>query len=237
MRRLILLLPLMLFLTGCLYPESRMKEHVPPDETQIASVQLAIEQYQEKTDGLLPIKTIEEPQEFMKYQIQFERLVPSYMSERPANSYEAGGKYQYVIMNAEEDPEVKLADLEVFEALRSLQLRIQGMGPHVALGEEIGPNVYALDLEHYKLEENPTVTSPYTGNPLNIYYSGGQEWVIDYRPDVQHIINDQSLTFETGDDVRAILYEYTPVVPVFSPEITVDENNSPIFMTSKHKNK
>lgn len=97
--------------------------------------------------------------------------------------------------------------------------------------------MYALDLEYYALDENPTVRSPYSDNLLNVYYSGGQQWVIDYRSDIGHIINDQELTFETGDDVREILYEFTPIVPVFSPEITVDENNEPIFMTNQHKNR
>ncbi len=237
MRNILLLLPLVVLLSGCLYPDERRQAHQPPDETQIRAVQQAVEAFQESTDGLLPIKTIEAPQEFMKYQIDFERLIPTYLGEHPGNAYEAGGIYQYVIMGAETDPQVKIADLQTFEALRSLQLRIQGMGPHVQLGEQVGPNVYQLDLDYYKLSENPTVTSPYTGAELDIYYSGGQEWVIDYRKDVMHIIQDQSLTFETGDDVREILYTYTPVVPVFSPEITVDENNSPIFMTSKHRNR
>lgn len=237
MRNILLLLPFVVLLSGCLYPEEMRTAHAPPDESQIAAVQQAVEAFQESTDGLLPIKTIEDPMDFMKYQIAFERLIPTYLPEHPANAYEAGGSYQYVIIDAEDNPQVKIADLEIFEALRSLQLRIQGMGPHVELGEEIGPNVYALDLEYYNLNENPTVRSPYTGNELNIYYSGGQEWIVDYRPDVMHIIEDQSLSFETGDDVRAILYEYTPVVPVFSPELTVDENNSPIFMTSRHRNR
>ena len=237
MRNNLLLLPLVVLLSGCLYPDERRQAHQPPDETQIATVQQAVEAFQESTDGLLPIKTIEAPQEFMKYQIDFERLIPTYLGDHPGNAYEAGGIYQYVIVDAETDPQVKIADLQTFEALRSLQLRIQGMGPHVELGEQVGPNVYQLDLEHYNLSENPTVTSPYTGFELDVYYSGGQEWVVDYRPDVMRIIEDQSLTFETGDDAREILYTYTPVVPVFSPEITVDENNSPIFMTSKHRNR
>ena len=236
MRKLLILLPLVVLLAGCLYPEERRNAHQPPDETQIETVQRAVEAFQESTD-VLPIKTIEDPQEFMKYQIAFERLIPTYLGDHPANAYEAGGKYQYVIVNAEEAPEVKLADLEIFEAMRSLQLRIQGFGPHVELGDEIGPNVYQLDLDYYKLDKNPTVTSPYTGNDLDVYYSGGQQWIVDYRPDVMHILQDQDLKFETGDDVREILYTYTPIVPVFSPEITVDENNSPIFMTSKHRNR
>lgn len=237
MRNILLLLPFLVLLSGCLYPDEQRNAHQPPDEAQMAVVQQAVETFQESTDGLLPIKTIENPQEFMEYQIDFERLIPTYLGEHPSNAYEAGGIYQYVIVNAETEPQIKIADLQTFEALRSLQLRIQGMGPHVELGEQVGPNVYQLNLDYYNLEENPTVTSPYTGVELDVYYSGGQEWIVDYRPDVMHILQDQSLTFETGDDARAILYAYTPVVPVFSPEITVDENNSPIFMTSRHKNR
>src|SRR5699024_2389880 len=104
------------------------------------------------------------------------------------------------------------------------------------LGEQVGPNVYQLDLDFYNLEENPTVTSPYTGEPLNVYYSGGEEYVIDYRPDLNHIIENEGLELKTGEDIRKILYEYTPIVPIYSQEMTVDEHNETIHMTSLHKN-
>lgn len=224
-------------LSACLYPESERAENQVPQESQIESVQSAVDQYRENSDGLLPIKTVSDTREYFEYQIDFDRLVPDYLDEHPGISYEAGGQYQFVIIDAEEDPTVKLADLTITEEVRSLQLRINGMGENVQMDEPIGPNVYPLDLDFYNLEENPSVTSPYTGQTLNVYYSGGEEFVIDYRQDIGQVIEDEGLEFETGEDVRHVLYEYTPIVPIYSPEVTVDENNEPIFMTNVHKSR
>lgn len=223
-----------LFLGACMYPESERAGQVP-SESQIEMVQQAVDQFREDSDGLLPIKTVSDTREYFEYQIDFSRLVPDYLDERPAISFEAGGYYQFVILDAEDDPTVKIADLRITEEIRSLRLRVEGMGEHVQFEEAVGPNVYKLDLDFYNLSENPTVTSPYSGGALNVYYSGGQEFVVDYREEIGRIIEENNLEFETGDDVRQVLYEYTPVVPIYSPEITVDENNEPIFMTNVHK--
>lgn len=222
-------------LTGCMYPEEqRAGSNIPP-ETDIQNVQNAVDNFQESEDDILPIKTTEDAVEYLEYQVEFTRLVPEYLSEIPVTAYENGGSFQYVILDEEEDPTVKIADLAIIEELRSLSLRINGMGEHVELGEQVGPNVYQLDLEHYNLADNPTVTSPYTGQELNVYYSGGQDFVVDYRDDLNMMIENEGLEFETGDDIREVLYEYTPIVPIYSPEMTVDENNKAIFMTSVHK--
>lgn len=233
--KLIFTLSITVVLGACFYPESERAENQMPSESQITTVQNAVDQYREDSDGLLPIKTVSDANEYFEYQIDFERLIPQYLDERPSISYEAGGKYQFVILDAEDNPTVKLADLTITEEIRSLLLRINGMGEHVQFSEQIGPNVYQLDLDFYNLEENPAITSPYTGQALNIYYSGGQDFVIDYRQDIGKIMEDENLEFETGDDIRHVLYDYTPVVPIYSPEITVDENNDPIFMTNLHK--
>jgi hypothetical protein len=223
-----------LILSACMYPESQQAGQVP-SESQLEMVQQAVDRFREDTEGLLPIKTVSDTREYFEYQIEFERLVPEYLDERPSISYEAGGYYQFVILDAEEDPTVRIADLRITEDIRSLQLRVDGMGEHVEFEETIGPNVYKLDLDFYNLTENPTVTSPYSGGTLNIYYSGGEDFIVDYREEIGRMIEENDLEFETGDDVRQVLYEYTPVVPIYSPEITVDENNDPIFMTSVHR--
>ncbi|CAM4164695.1 hypothetical protein [Jeotgalicoccus halotolerans] len=222
-------------LTGCMYPDDeRAGSNIPP-ETDIDNVQNAVENFREKEGGILPIKTTEDSAEYLKYPVEFTRIVPEYLSEIPVTAYENGGNFQYVILDAENNPTVKIADLAIIEELRSLSLRINGMGEHVELGEQIGPNVYQLDLEHYNLAENPTVTSPYTGRELNVYYSGGEEFVVDYRDDLNLMIENEGLEFETGEDIREVLYELTPIVPIYAPEMTVDENNEAIFMTSVHK--
>lgn len=224
-----------LLMSGCLYPESEKAGNQIPGEAQVEMVQNAVEKYQEDSGGMLPIKTMENQRQYLEYQIDFEMLVPNYLDERPENSYEAGGSYQYVIVDAENDPKVKLADLGITGEIRSLTIRLDAMGEYVHLGDEIGPNVYQLDLGFYKLSDNPTVTSPYSDSALNVYYNGGQEFVVDYRQDIGRIISENDLQFETGEDIRHVLYEYTPIVPIYSPEITVDEKNQPIFMTSRHK--
>lgn len=224
-----------ILLAGCLYPETEKVQNQIPDDLQIEMVQNAVDQYREDSDGLLPIKTLEGQREYLEYQIDFTVLVPNYLDQRPDNAYESGGNYQYVIIDAEDDPKVKLADLRITDEVRSLTIRLNTLGESVQLGEPIGSNVYPLDLGFYKLDENPTVTSPYTGSALNVYYNGGQEFIVDYREDIGRIMEENDLEFETGEDVRHVLYEYTPIVPIYSPEITVDEENMPIFMTNRHK--
>lgn len=225
----------LLVLTGCMYPDDqRAGSNIPP-ETDIQNVQNAVDNFQESEGGILPIKTTENAAEYLKYPVEFTRVVPEYLSEIPVTAYENGGTFQYVILDAEDEPVVKIADLAIIEELRSLHLRLNGMGEHVELGEQVGPNVYQLDLDHYNLADNPTVTSPYSGRELNVYYSGGQEFVIDYRDDLNLMIENEGLEFETGEDIRKVLYEFTPIVPIYSPEMTVDENNEAIFMTSVHK--
>lgn len=225
----------LIVLSGCMYPdEQRVGSNIPP-ETDIQNVQSAVDNFQESEGGILPIKTTEDAAEYLSYQIDFTRIVPKYLSEIPVTAYENGGHFQYVILDAEDNPTVKIADLAIIEELRSLNLRINGIGEYVELGDQVGPNVYQLDLEHYNLADNPTVTSPYTGQALNVYYSGGQDFVVDYRDDLNLMIKNEGLKFETGEDIREVLYKYTPVVPIYSPEMTVDENNEAIFMTSMHK--
>ncbi|MFD2829355.1 hypothetical protein [Corticicoccus populi] len=233
--KLTLILSVTFILSACLYPESERIENQMPNEAQIDTVQNAVEAFREDSGGLLPIRTVSNTREYFEYQVDFERLIPEYLDERPELSFESGGKYQFIIIDAEDNPTVKLADLSITEEVRSLQLRINGMGEHVQMGEQIGPNVYPLDLDFYNLNENPTITSPYTGQSLNVYYNGGEEFIVDYRPDIGQIIEEQGLEFETGEDVRHVLYDHTPVVPIYSPEITVDEDNEPIFMTNVHK--
>ncbi|CAD2075684.1 hypothetical protein [Phocicoccus pinnipedialis] len=232
----IILMSVVFMLSGCLYPQSEKEKNDASKEAQVQMVQRAVEEFSKANSGILPIKTLSEQREYLEHQIDFGRL-RGYLSDVPTSAYENGGYYLYVIIDAEEDPKVKVADLRITEEVRSLTTRLNILGDNVKLGEMIGPNVYQLDLDAYHLNENPTITSPFTGAELNVFYNGGREFIVDYRNDAQKIIDDKDLAFKTGDDVRSVFYEYTEVVPLYSPELTVDENNTVIFMTSKHKEK
>lgn len=121
---------LMLFsLSGCLYPEERLKQNQIPYEDQVAAVQSAVNQYREATGGLLPIKTRDmKTPIYQKYPIDFNKLIPRYMQEPPGNAYESGGIFQYVIVDAENNPTVKLLDLRSAEQIRELKLRLKMCG-------------------------------------------------------------------------------------------------------------
>lgn len=52
-----IILAITIMLSGCLYPQERKAENQIPYEDQIQAVQLAVNNYKEASDGLLPIKT------------------------------------------------------------------------------------------------------------------------------------------------------------------------------------
>jgi hypothetical protein len=43
-----------------------------------------------------------------------------YIEEPPASAYESGGMYQYVLVDVEHKPTVKLVDLQMAEAIRDM---------------------------------------------------------------------------------------------------------------------
>ena len=107
----LLLIISIIVLSGCMYPEELKVENQIPAQDQLDAVQRAINEYKVDT-GVLPIKNRDMDTDiFIKYLIDFEKLVPKYLSAAPANSYEKGGIFQYVIWEAENNPTVKLVDL------------------------------------------------------------------------------------------------------------------------------
>src|SRR5699024_10205292 len=111
MRKLAFLLTLstaLLILSVCLYPDKERSENSMPPEADIQNVQSAVENFQKNEDGILPIKTSSDNVEYLEYQIDFTRISPQYLSDIPTTAYENGGNFQYVIIDAEENPTVKL---------------------------------------------------------------------------------------------------------------------------------
>src|SRR6476469_5466010 len=80
-----------LLLSGCMYPTDDKAALETPYEDQIDTVQKAVNAYKENTGGLLPIKTREEATDlYIKYPIEFSKLVPEYTEKIPSNAYENG---------------------------------------------------------------------------------------------------------------------------------------------------
>ena len=91
-------------------------------------MQKAVDAYQQNSGGLLPIKTRDlETDIYIKYPIEFSKVVPAYTEKMPSNAYETGGIYQYVLIDVETNPTVKLVDLRSAEHIRDLNLRKKSM--------------------------------------------------------------------------------------------------------------
>ncbi|MCJ7839453.1 hypothetical protein MUB24_00735 [Lederbergia sp. NSJ-179] len=218
-------------LTGCMYPNEKKAENQIPYEDQLASVQKAVHQFQEEKDGILPIKTRDQDTpKYIKYPIDFSKIVPEYLSSPPGNSFENGGIFQYILIDVETNPTVKLVDLRIAEKIRELKIRIQSQG-YPPFKDTLANNVYTLDFSKLGYKEEPYVTSPFSHQNLSFIVDGQGEVYIDYISDLYQVLKEEKNSFQQGDNIIDILAEDSPFVPAYSMPYTIDENNEPIYMS------
>ncbi|MFJ7933440.1 hypothetical protein [Sporosarcina sp. NPDC096371] len=229
---IVLFSSIILILTGCsMYPDDEKVTRETPYADQLETIQKAVDAYQESTGGLLPIKTRDaETDIYIKYPIEFAQIIPTYTEKPPSNSYETGGIYQYVLMDVENNPTVKLVDLRSAERIRELNLRKQING-RVPFNDAVGENVYTVDFKAMGFKEPLTVPSPYSDTFLPIVIAGDGKFYIDYSIDLNRILKEQQPDVKEGEDIRYLLADNYPVLPAYSRPYTVNDQNEPIFMT------
>ncbi|MFC3038934.1 hypothetical protein ACFOGI_01540 [Virgibacillus xinjiangensis] len=226
-----------LLLSGCLYPDSERSKNNQPNEQQLEMVQSAIEDFREEEGGLLPIKTKDNDTPiFQKYLIDFTALKEAnILSEIPPNAYESGGYYQYSIITPEDDPKVRLIDLRNTEAIRNVNVQLNGYrNEHIypPYGREISEGIYTLDHEALGFDAAPTVVSPFSGENLPIVMDVEGHLYIDYRIDLNNALEEYDHSYEEGDDIRYLLAENTPFVPAYSLPYTL-QDGEPVFLTQE----
>ena len=236
MKRFLLVISLLTasVLGGCMFPESERVNNLPYED-QLQSVQSAVEAYQEKS-GVLPIKTKPANTPLMeRYPIEFGRLVPGYMADPPSNSFEGGGLFQYVLVDVETNPTVKLIDLRVTERLQQLQTKItafrakEGKFP---FDGSIGKNQFTIDYEKVFVSEEPYIPSPYSDAELPIYVDGSGQLFVDYREDVEQALEKTDESLNPGDDLRYLLYEDSPFAPAYSQGYSINDQGKVIFLNN-----
>ena len=221
---------LVFVLSGCMNPSGKTTGQEIPYADQLESMQKAVEAYQQNSGGLLPIKTRDlETDIYIKYPIEFSKIVPAYTEKIPSNAYETGGIYQYVLIDVDTNPTVKLVDLRSAENIRDLNLRrnINGRAP---FKEAVGDHVYAVDFKAMGFEEPLTVPSPYSDAVLPIVIGGDGVFYIDYSIDLNRELQEKTQTVKPGEDIRFLLTDKYPVLPAYSLPYTVNADNEPIFM-------
>lgn len=217
-KNLFLLLLFIPLLSGCLYPKDRLVENVAPPVQQIQQVQEAVMKYQEK-NGVLPILTRDASTPiYEKYPIDFRKIVPDYLSVIPGAAFENGGNYMFVLINPEEKPEIRLADLVISQKIQSLQqdvLLYYSRNKSYPLGEKIVDGYYLLDFKAFN-KKDERVTSQYSQQQLNIIISEKGVVGVDYMPDIQIAVQKLSTSPGLIDDLRNYLAVDSPVVPIKS---------------------
>lgn len=219
-------------LTGCMYPEDKLVQNQTPYVDQVQSVQTAVNKYREDNGGILPIKNAEKNTPvYQKYKIDFKRLVPDYLAEPPGNAYESGGVFQYVLVDVEKNPTVKIFDLRIAETIGEIKLRIKAQG-YPAYKEELANNIFTLDFEKLGFPEEPFIESPYTSKNLSFVITGNAEIYVDYRSDLYEIMKKTNHSYKPGEDIRDLLWQDSLFVPAYSLPYTIDEKTGdPIFLT------
>ncbi|MEX3747436.1 MULTISPECIES: hypothetical protein [Lysinibacillus] len=216
-------------LVGCVYPEDEKKAKLVPDVDQLAAVQRAVDEYREATGGLVPIKNSElDTDIYIKYLIDFDKLVPKYLAQIPGNAYEKGGIFQYIIWDPENEAKVKLVDLNAAERIREINIRKMST-QYLPIKDTTSDNVYQINFEELGYKEDVTVKSPYSGAELPMFMTGDGEIHVDYSIDLGQLLKEDKPDVKPGDDIRQLLVDKYPVVPAYSVPYTVDENGEPVY--------
>ncbi len=227
----LLLIFTMTVLSGCLYPEQNLTQNQIPYDTQVKTVQEAVEKYQKDNNGLLPIKTRDQTTPiYQKYPIDFRKLSPQYISAIPGNAFENGGIFQYVLIDVEDNPKVKIFDLRLAEKIREIKIRIQAQD-YPPFKEEVSNNVYTLNYKELGYDGEEYVNSPYSNKNLPLVINGDGEVFVDYSIDLYEKLKSMDNKPKSNGDIRKILTQDSLFVPAYSLPYSVDENNEPVFMT------
>ncbi|WP_088102218.1 hypothetical protein [Halalkalibacter urbisdiaboli] len=228
-----------ILLSGCFYPNDRKAENQLSYPDQLQAVQTAVNQFQADT-GVLPIRTFDASTPlYQRYVIDFNQLVPRYLQQPPATAFENSGVYQYVLVNVEEEPEVKVIDLRSMNEIRELQKRLnQYMNKHTyaPIKEMLDVGLFKLDHEALNYKEAPHVRSPYYNTVLPLLLTNDGDIVIDYKIDLNMALQEFEHSFGENEDLRSILVEHFPIVPVRSIPYILDENGEPQYHIRLNKN-
>jgi hypothetical protein len=223
-----------ILLSGCMYPNKELTKNKIPYKDQMQAVQTAVDSFRNDNGGILPIKTKEAKTPiYQKYPIDFKKITPKYLSEPPGNAFENGGLFQYVLIDVETKPTVKLLDLNMTEAIRDINLRIKAH-KYPPFKKQLAKNVYTIDFKKLGYKNPPYALSPFTNKNLPFVITGNAEVYVDYSSDLFQTLKEGNFKVNPGEDIRHILVKDSMFVPAYSLPYTVDsENMEPVFLENK----
>jgi len=221
-KRLAALLLVLTLCAGCMYRGEIERRQQNPAfvREEIDRVASAVERYY-KARGVYPIKNADASTPvYEKYVIDLNKLVQTQMlSSIPANAFEAGGHYYYLLVHPETEPVVMLMDLSAVQRVADLQRAIDAYrqaNGRLPTGTETSPGFFAIDYAALKTEPLQ-IRSAYSNQYLPLLLHGSGEALIDYSLDIVKAAKEAAGDPPPdGADAREWLAKASPLAPVRS---------------------
>ncbi|TVY04557.1 hypothetical protein [Cohnella terricola] len=211
----------LLLLAGCMYPEDQSPGNNASAREAVLTVQDAVDRYREQT-GLLPIQNADEtiPQ-YEKYKVDFGKLKRlGYVSQVPGAAFESGGAYQFLIIDEETNPLVRLLDLTVFQSVAGVQKKVDeyraGHANRNPAGDEVYPGFASVDFSKLGMK-SLEIRSMYSRQTLNLLVDEAGQVFVDYGIDIATALNKAEVKPGANEDLRRMLIDASYFVPVRSP--------------------
>jgi len=215
------------FMAGCMNPGNEKAQNHIAYKSDITAVQEAVNEFKKANNGILPIKnSTEKTPIYKKYPIDFDKVIPEYMASAPDNAYEEGGIFQYVLVNAETNPTVKVIDLTLTNKVDEIQMKIDNYrsAHHFSpLKSIVLDGVYTIDYKDLGYDKPPYIISPYSGKELGFVMDNQSKVYINYLPDIYDAVKKSGKTHPEGEDLRPLLLKDSYFVPVDSLPYTMKD--------------
>ncbi|WP_312029513.1 hypothetical protein [Paenibacillus sedimenti] len=215
---------LVLLLSGCAYPKELRKENQINPAEFITLVQQAVDQFHEK-NGVLPIKNSDmNTPLYEKYVIDFGKLQKMHLlSSIPANAFESGGIFMYVLVNVETKPQVKLMDLSAYQSVEDVQKKVDDYkvkhNGDLPAGIAINDSFEYVDFSKLGMK-SPEIKSDFNRQDFLTYmvHKNSGKVAIDYGMDIMKMVQSGSLesTLKPDQDLRDLLVAKSHFVPIRS---------------------
>jgi len=208
-------------LAGCMYPEDQSPGNNASAREAMLTVQDAVDRYFEQT-GLLPIQNADETIPlYEKYKVDFGKLKRlGFIAQVPGAAFESGGAYQFLIIDEETEPLVRLLDLTVFQAVVGVQKKVdEYRGGHAnrnPAGDEVYPGYASIDFSKLGMK-SPEIRSMYSRQSLNLLVDEEGQVFVDYGIDIATALKKAEAKPGADEDLRRSLIEASYFVPVRSP--------------------
>jgi hypothetical protein len=212
---------MMLALSGCLYPEEETPGRSASARQAVLAVQDAVDQYQKAT-GLLPIVSADESVPlYEKFKIDLGKLKRmDYLGSVPSDAFESGGNYQFLIIDEETKPAVKLLSIPVYQQAGDVQKKVDAYrdrhGGRPPEGDELYPGFWSVDFGELGMKD-PGIRSMFSGQTLGMMTDAAGRVYADYGLDIATAVGKSGATPAAGDDLRRVLVDQSYYVPVKAP--------------------